>query len=433
MRSIALLLCTGIGMWAAPLPTVVPLQKSTSSSGQFVIYHGDGTLRGRLTRRVEDVKMEWLKVIGVTDDWTHPIIIQIPTIRPRTPQKLTTSVFEADGGALKIQIDVYDLTALTTPEFDREIFRALSLEFAYRDISLKAGKSVQQPPAWLLDAFAEEASAKKEGLNTDVYQHLTQTGAPPKFEAFIKLNPERMDPTSRAIYRAQSLALLRALLEQPQGGKNLGTYLAALPGSSATNARTFYESFPQLEGDSGLLAKIWTLSLARLSASNRIQPLSVEETEKRLAQILDITAPADPKKPDEIKQSGAAAFPQIARSETGRFILRQKQEQLMNLEIRSHPFYRPVVEEYRIIVSELALKPKKNVDKRIAKNGELRTLVLKRCTEINDYVNWFEATQVDTASNKFENSLNLGKGDPLETERSDSITRYLDKIDRQGW
>lgn len=105
----------------------------------------------------------------------------------------------------------------------------------------------------------------------------------------------------------------------------------------------------------------------------------------------------------------------------------------MNLEIRSHPFYRPVVEEYRIIVSELALKPKKNVDKRIAKNGELRTLVLKRCTEINDYVNWFEATQVDTASNKFENSLNLGKGDPLETERSDSITRYLDKIDRQGW
>jgi pyruvate/2-oxoglutarate dehydrogenase complex dihydrolipoamide acyltransferase (E2) component len=48
---------------ASPTPTVPALQRSVSLSKQFVVYNGDGTIRARVVRKVEDIKSAWLRLL----------------------------------------------------------------------------------------------------------------------------------------------------------------------------------------------------------------------------------------------------------------------------------------------------------------------------------------------------------------------------------
>ena len=72
-----------------------PLQRSVSSSQQFVIYHSDRSLRSRLARKAEDLKEQWLRSLRLADEWKSPIIIQVlPLRRPDSP-RIRTGLYRA--------------------------------------------------------------------------------------------------------------------------------------------------------------------------------------------------------------------------------------------------------------------------------------------------------------------------------------------------
>lgn len=409
-----------------------PLQRSVSSSQQFVIYHSDRTLRSRLAQRAEDLKSEWLRRLRLDDEWKSPIIIQVLPVRRSNSPRVRTGLYESDGGALKVQIDIYDTVSLKSSDFDMEIYRALFLEFGYRNVPAKAGKSFHQPPAWLIYGLSEDVSAREEGVAVGIYERLINEEASPKLDAFLKERPEMLDATSRAIYRAKALGLFRALLSAPDGTKHLTEYCASLPSVDPNDGTALLGKFPTLAEKPAMLSKLWTLSLADASASNRVTPLSVKETQTRLALILEITAPRNPGKPRAGTVSGPEGLPAVARTSTGRYVVRQKAEDLLRLEVRAHPLIRPIVEEYRIIASELAAKPKKNVEIRIRKNMQLQEAVVKRADEIEDYLNWFEAAQLNTPSKEFDSAVDLHSSS-LTFHRGDAVSRYLDDIEARGW
>jgi hypothetical protein len=119
----------------------------------------------------------------------------------------------------------------------------------------------------------------------------------------------------------------------------------------------------------------------------------------------------------------------MAKSEGGPYLMRQKSAELFTLEFRSHPLLKPVIEEYRKITTQLALKPRKNVDREIEENGKILDLLLQRTGQVDDYMNWFEATQLDTISENF-----LEISNPAAPEkRTDPITLHLDAIEERGW
>jgi hypothetical protein len=398
-----------------------PLQRTVSSSEQFVVYHTDRTLRSRLAQRAEDLKSQWLRRLRLTDEWKSPIIIQIVPVRRANSPRVRTGLYESDGGTPKVQIDIYDTASLRSADFDMEIYRALFLEFGYRNVSAKAGKSFQQPPAWLIDGLYEDVSAREEGIAVGVYERLINEGTSPKLEAFLKERPEMLDATSRALYRAKAMGLFRALLSSPDGTTHLVEYCASLPSIDPSDDAALLKKFPALAEKPAMLSKLWTLSLADASASNRVTPLNVKDTQKRLALILEITAPKDPRNP----RLGTV-------TSAGRYVLRQKAEDLLRLEVRAHPLIRPIVEEYRLISSELAAKPKKNVETRIRKNMELQQAVVKRADEMDDYLNWFEAAQLNTPSHEFDSTFEAPTG-PLSFHRNDAVSRYLDDVEARGW
>lgn len=409
-----------------------PLQRSTSSSQQFFIYHSDRALRSRLARKVEDLKQQWLRRLRLSDEWKSPIIIQIlPLRRPDSP-RIRTGLYESDGGEFKVQIDICDPASLKGAELDMEVYRALFLEYAYRNLPPKAGKSFHQPPAWLIEGLYEDVLARDEGIATGVYERLINEERPPKLEAFLKERPEMLDATSRAVYRARALGLFRALLRTPDGAKHLAEYCSGLPSLNGADAAKLLEYFPTLSEQPAALSKLWTLSLADASASNRVMPLGVGETQKKLSLILEISAPMDPRKPEAGAVTGPEGLQAVARTTGGRYILRQKAEDLLRLEVRAHPLMRPIVEEYRMIAGQLAAKPKKNLGTRIRKNMQLQQAVVQRSGEMEDYLNWFEATRLDTPSREFDSA-----SDPqlssLSFRRNDAVSRYLDDVEARGW
>ena len=239
-----------------------------------------------------------------------------------------------------------------------------------------------------------------------------------------------LDATSRAIYRARALGLFRALLRTPDGAKHLADYCSSLPSLNPADGAKLLECFPTLSEQPATLSKLWTLSLADASASNRVMPLSVSETQKRLSLILEITAPMDPRKPQAGVVTGPEGLQAVARTSAGRYVLRQKAEDLLRLEVRAHPLIRPIVEEYRMIASQLAAKPRKNLGTRIRKNMQLQQAVVARADEMEDYLNWFEATRLDTPSREFDSTSEISS---LSFRRNDAVSRYLDDVEARGW
>ncbi|MEI6033804.1 MAG: hypothetical protein WCS65_05935 [Verrucomicrobiae bacterium] len=427
------LIASGLLASAAHAPAVPdsPLSgRTTSSSGHFVIYSKDAVRRSLIAQRADAARTAWNAKLGPDESGARPIIIQdlIGSVKPRGNPNAVTTIFVGDGGALKVQTCLYDSSVLRGQALSGEIYRALGLEWIYRNHPLKAGKPFRSPPIWLLEALAEEDRLRQDGTPAGVYAALLQSERPPKLEDFLRAKPELMEATSLTLYRTEALAFLKALLGLPEGGRGLGSFLSSLA-QEDSDMKSLLAAFPSLGNDPSRLGKLWTLAIARGSAGKGAEPLSVGETSRALKSLLDIFAPPDPKKPKTVAATGAAALSAIAQSDGGPFLMRQKSADLFALEYRAHPLLKPVIAEYRSIAAQLAQKPRKNVSRQVEENGKIFDLLLQRAGQVDDYMNWFEATQLDTLSDNF-----LKISSPAAPEkRRDALSLHLDEIEDRGW
>jgi hypothetical protein len=402
--------------------------RSTSASGQFVIYSKDAIRRTMIAQRADEVRVRWLKKIGSNGDLREPIIIQelIGAPRPRDAANVQTRVFEGDGGVMKVQTDIFDASVLRGQILDAELYRALGLSWIYRNRPPKAGKAFHGPPDWMIEGLVEEQRVKENGPQGGIYATLLQSDRPPRIEEFLKTKPELLEATSLTLYRTQALALLSVLEQLPEGPNGMVALLDSLPDR---DIKALLAAYPSLQNDPTRLGKLWTLAIARSASPKSIDPYSVGETKRALQELLDISTPADPKRPDKGNITGAAALPALARTKGGSYLMRQKSAELMTLQFRAHPLLRSIVEEYYKITCLLAAKPKKNVDKQIEETGKIFDLLLQRTGQVDDYLNWFEATQLETLSENFVEVTSPAK----TPKRTDPITLHLDAIEDRGW
>lgn len=424
-------------LWSLVTPCAMLAQeatsasRSTSSSGQFVVYASDAKRRTQMARRAEEASVLWTTTLKADENNKLPIIImdRLGEERPRGNPPIVTRIYESDGNKLKIQTDIYDAAVLRTFAFEVDIFRALGLQAIYQKTPLRAGRAFRVPPPWLVEGLAEEIRVRAEGSPDGLHSALLQSQSPPKLEDFLRLKPELLQATSLSLYRAQSLALIRTLQQLPEGASGIRAFLVSL-GEDEASLKSLLAAFPSLKNDASSLNKLWTLAIARGTTSTRAENLSVAGTIKALNAIFDIAASADSKKPAESTVKGPLALPLLARSEGGAFAMREKGAELLALEFRSHPLLKPIVAEYRSIVSQLAEKPRrKNMEKRIDENGKILELLSQRSTQTSDYLNWFEATQLDTLSGQFPEITDPPRAEP----RTDPITRHMDAIEQRGW
>jgi hypothetical protein len=112
--------------------------------------------------------------------------------------------------------------------------------------------------------------------------------------------------------------------------------------------------------------------------------------------------------------------------------LRQLKEGLMLLGGQANPSYKRLVAAYLEVVQRILNHKTKGVGARLSSISAQRAELHARVNHIDDYMNWYEATQADTASGAFTAYLRTAnQSEELRSRRRDPISVYLDALEEQ--
>jgi len=93
---------------------------------------------------------------------------------------------------------------------------------------------------------------------------------------------------------------------------------------------------------------------------------------------------------------------------------------------------RPVASEYEQIAALLARGRRRGIAKRLSRLEITRQQLAARMDEVDDYMNWFEATQMESRSGAFNSYFKAAnKSDVSASRRRDPLSVYLDAVEDQ--
>ena len=398
------------GASAAPLAA-----GSSSRSGAFIAYSQDRDLRNKMLRAAEGALGEWEKIHETKAGSAAPIVLNDKThaVMPKGGEPVVPLLFETEAG-MKVQVDLYDEGAMDSGAFEAGLFSALALHAMHGAEAARVGKAFDLPPGWFVEGLVEELRRSRHGTPDGVYAALIQSGRPPDLEAFFRQKPEILDAASVVLYRAQAVSLLR-VLQKAQDSKKSFAALLVDPSFARGGVEPVLAAFPSL-GSQSALSKLWTLNIARSSMPPRMASLTVEQSERELADVLKSV-------------KGGQDLLEAAKAQGGAFLMREFAVRIFNLEFRSHPLFQPVLEEYRNIATQLARRPKTRVAEKIRELEETRLQLVERSQKIADYLNWFEVTQIDEPQSFREGKSGRSESIPFKNP----YALYLDSLEARGW
>jgi hypothetical protein len=423
-RSVILVLfALGCSSMAA---TAATLERSVSPSRQFIIFGGNRLLRSAVSDAAERTKSKVLALLQVRDRWSVPILLNLQRPQANIPEIPPVLLdFSQTGAGLKIQLDLLVTSDPQTAMLQREILRAVLLEMSYRSLpALPAGTPYIAPPDWLVDGILtldNESPEVFEGLDTAATN-------PPALKDFLAQRPGMLDSPSRALYCACASALVRILLEHDNGPTQLARYILDLPRASTDVVADLQSHFPWLGNDSGAIEKSWRENIARVAGERRFALLTFVATSEQLDECLQTKIAQDRTKKnsltlDETVGSSRPNIDTVAAKKLG--------ERLMLLTTRAHPLLRPIVVDYQLAAESLARKKRRGLAKRLTNSKGLREKIAARMSEVDDFMNWYEATQAKTNSGTFRDYLNASNTNDAPPHRHDALSVYLDALQTQ--
>jgi len=430
MNPRCLLGMAGLFLALAGARAVDPKQRSDSSSQQFTIYCEDIRLRHRVVSFVEDVKADVLRVIGVADRWKAPIVVTIEkqtAANPGPPSVLR--LVETPAGP-KIAIDVRIGDDPAAVNLQKQVVRAVLLDYAYRDIPIRGGMTIVESPWWVIEGAIQIARTRDVGVETDLYKTLIEKNKLPPIEEVLAEKREDVGGTAAAFDQALALCLVQLLIDQPGGRQSLARLVRDWPRSDGDSAAMVRKEFPGLALKHETLQKWWTLNLARFSAMDRYKGMTAQDTEKELVPLLQIEAPPD--KSGARKTFPVGEFDQYLKRPGIRAVLTDRHAAIIALGSHANALFRPVIADYEAAFAALAKGRKNGVRERLSEGERTRALVIRRTAEIGDYLDWYEATQMGSRSDAFESYLKAANEiSEQDGKRSGPIGRYLDDLEQE--
>jgi hypothetical protein len=403
-----------------------PPARSVSPSQQFIVYGADAALRAAVSELAERTKANFLALLRRPDRWKTPVIINLQLPQANLPKIPAAGLrFSQTGFGLKLQLDLTIDRDADGSLVERALLRAILLEMIYRSQpDIAAGTRYVQPPDWLLDGALALTPGRDRGPLVEAL--LLSDKILPLEELLRPGRISGLDSPARLLYRAYSFALVQLLVSATGGPEQLARYIDNLSRSSTNPLADLRAQFPTLDGST---EKTWRSSVARLSATQSYQLLTVAETERRLGDLLRvrISAPGHPTRMvqlDDLSQRKILSV-EIAAIAT-------LTQELLLLEARANPILRPIVQEYQQIAALLANSKRKGLTTRLAQLQANRARITTRMIEIDDYMNWFEATQSKTKSGAFADYLKAVQGqNDARPRRRDALSVYLDAMEEQ--
>ncbi len=424
-RKIILLLA--LVLWARPHSSLAEAKAhSTSTSRQFIVYGADVRVRGAVCDLAETTKKNVLKLLRLPDRWKTPLVINLDYPQANVPERPPSRFdFSQIGSGLKLQLNLLITGDLNGREVQRELLRAILIEMIYRArTDVPVGTRYAVPPDWLVDGILQSMPGQDADEAAQLLQTMVESDRITPVEEVVRQRRDLLDPPLRKLHDACSMALVQLLLDSADGRHKLARYLADLPDAPNDSYADLRAHFPTSLGRSA--GKWWSLSVAHLSASDRYEMLSAAETARRLDQLLRFTIAGPDGQAHEYSLGDYAAYLKIPGS---RPALRHLSQQLLLLGARAHPSYHAIVQECYQLSALLARGRTRKVTERLARVASYRQVVEEQGRAMDDYLNWYEATQLKTMSGAFAEVLKNASEEDKPPRRRDPISVYLDAIE----
>ena len=422
LRCVATVLCSAV---AWQMAHAAQPERSTSPSRQFVIYGADAKVRGAVSGLAEQTKTNLLTLLRQRDDWKTPVVINLQPQQANVPEIPPADLrFSQTGFGIKVQLDLTISKNIDVSLVERELLRAILLEMIYRkQPHIAAGAVLVEPPDWLIEGALALAPGRDRGA---LIEAIANTEKPLPLENFLRQRSALLDFTGRALYRAYALALLQMLLDGKNGGAQLAQYIDHLSDSSNDPLADLKARFPILADDA---ERTWQLALNRLKSLQTFRLLTFAESEQRLDELLRVKI-SEVGKPVKVVRLDELAQHKLSASE--KMALDQLKRDLLFLVPQTNPVLRPIGREYQEIVALVARGKRRGLPKRLSRLEFTRKQLAARMTEIDDYLNWFEATQMNSGSGNFTGYLKAIDQSQLQTpRRHDPLSVYVDALEDQ--
>jgi len=400
-------------------------EHSTSPSRQFVIYGADAKVRGATSGLAEQTKTNLLRLLRQRDDWKTPVVVNLQPQQANVPDIPTADLrFSQTGFGIKLQLDLTISKNVDVSLVERELLRAILLEMIYREQPhITAGAVLVEPPDWLIDGVLALTPGRDRG---PLIEAIGNTGKPLPLEKFLGQRPGLVDSTGRTLYRAYSFALVQMLLDGKNGGTQLAKYIDHLSDSSNDPLEDLKTQFPLLADNAD---RTWQVALNRLKSLQPFRLLTFAESERRLDELLSLKI-SEPNKPLKLLTLEELAQHKLSASE--KMALNQLKRDLMFFVPQTNPVLRPIGREYQEIVALLARGIHRPVLKRLSRLDLTRQQLATRMTEVDDYMNWFEATQMSSGSGNFAGYLKaVDQSQGPAPRRHDPLSVYVDALEDQ--
>lgn len=402
-------------------------EHSVSPSRQFIIYGATDSMRGAVSQVAEQTKANLLAVLGKPDRWKTPIVVNLQTPQANLPEIPPAALrFSQTGFGLKLQLDLTVAKNADDPLVERELLRAILLEMIYRsDPGIVPGTVYVEPPDWLLDGVLAYTPARDRQA---LIEALAVSGKVMPLGEFLRPRMlSGLDSPGRLLYRAYSFALVQLLIDEPEGRSRLARYIDSLSRASNDPLADLKAEFPSLRSN---VTEIWQSSVRQLRAAQKYELLSFSETEHELEELLRLKVAGEGRSGKKMELSDLSQR-KISPAEAD--ALSQLRRELLLLATRANPLMRPIVREYQQIAALLAGRKRAKLGKRLARLKTTRATLAARMSDIDDFMNWFEATQSEAKSEMFADYLKAaGESRTRGTSRRrDALSVYLDSVEGQ--
>ena len=383
-RALGLLL---LGL-ASPLrgEVTVPVTASTTASDLFPQVTCTGTdagLNADVLQLASDAREQLAPVLNLGGAWRFPVhIVVVMPDDPRAAEVHEERVsVDSLGNTMRIDATLPSIDSDARAFVQRQFVTALLWEKFFGQVkTFDAHTRLDVVPTWLIEGLNEWIDRENNRDREAIVRRAAQAQHAPTLLDVTSWQEISSDRLLGLYQRAFCYYLVNSLIQEGPKRDNFQQWLLTVAKTGPSSAKLL---FPTEAG--------WQRQLLEAPERAHDVVFTWDESSSALNAAETIAVPG--KKPDDTQVCTLDHATDLKPSPNLADVLRKKNFDLTELELRAHPGWRPIIALYRFGLSALGNGRPDEARKLIDEARQKRTDEIAYHQKLQDYMNWFEVTR----------------------------------------
>lgn len=410
---------------------------NVTNYGQISVVGGEQRTRGGIASLANELSMKLNKLCGEPDrEMKLPLIIKLHGAEgdKELPRSIVSRITNLHG-QYQLLLHIHLARGV-----DQDMLRYHVMELLLYERGLGEGQPVEEGDRlivkpWLIIGMLEAIGIRDGNNNRQIYQAEIQFLSTLSLEKVFEISEQQwrlLIGRDLIAFRAIAGAIVNSLLRQPDGAASMSAYLADFTTFKGEYENLLRKHFPGMNQSNNSLSKWVNLELLELAMARVTEVHSMLETETRLEGLLKLRY----RNPDgSAAIVGIDQFDEVTQLDQSARVeaVAAARAELERLSYRCFPTYRPILNEYGIILGDIVKGEDDKIVDRLAQLRDVRDKMNAAATRARDYLDWYYITQSSEVSgnfNKYRDLIEALENSGTESPDRDSVSDYLDEIQR---